>query len=115
MPSEESRDKIIRLNVYNMKVIGYPVVIRRLFMFLTNRTKLLGNEKYQRDVYIFNLCFVVDKHETEEDAVFDPIVQKFSEYLINLEKEESFLTKRVEELPAIMKRVFEDLNTAGRS
>ncbi|KAI6183534.1 hypothetical protein M3Y97_00499100 [Aphelenchoides bicaudatus] len=105
MPSEESRDRIIRLNVYNMKIIGYPIAI----------SVLAGNPKYQRGFYIFNLCFVLDKCETEmgEDIIFDAVVQKFSEYLVNLEKEESFLTKRVNELPDIMRRVFEDLNTSS--
>jgi hypothetical protein len=57
----------------------------------------------------------LDKGESGEDVVFDPIVQKFSEYLVNLEKEESFLTKRLNELPTVMQWVFDDLNTTGRN
>lgn len=55
----------------------------------------------------------MDKDAPGEDIVFEPIVQKFSEYLVNLEKEESFLTTRLAELPAVMERVFEDLNQTG--
>lgn len=75
---------------------------------------ILENEKYHREFYIFNLCFVLDKNASGEDTVFEPIVQKFSEYLMNLEKEESFLTTRLKELEAVMQRVFDDLNNTGK-
>lgn len=57
---------------------------------------------------------MLDKNKARDDTVFEPIVQKFSEYLVTLEKEESFLTKRLKELPAIMQRVFDDLNRSGQ-
>lgn len=59
------------------------------------------------------MCFVFDKSVSGENAAFEAIIQKFSEYLINLEREESFLTKRLDELPEVMEKVFKDLNTTG--
>ncbi|KAI6197569.1 Nitrogen permease regulator 2-like protein [Aphelenchoides besseyi] len=99
IPSEEWRDRLIRLNIFDIKLIGYPVGIR--------------SEKYHREMYIFNMCFIVDKADERDDSVYEPVVQKLSEYLVNLEREEDFLTNRKTELPNIMLTIFNDLNSTG--
>jgi hypothetical protein len=76
-------------------------------------TACLGNENYAREFYIFNLCFVIDMADPREDKVYEPIVQKCAEYLINLEKEEAFLTTQLDKLPSIMQQMFDDLNREG--
>jgi hypothetical protein len=43
------------------------------------------DKKYPREVLIFNMCFIVAKR-TQGDWVFEPLVQKCAEYLVELEK-----------------------------
>lgn len=75
----------------------------------------IGNEQYHRGMYIFNMCFIIDKADTRDDAMFEPVVQKFAEYLVNIEREENFLTEKKSLLPDIMQRVYDSLNTKGMS
>ena len=64
-------------------------------------------------MYIFNMCFIIDKADTRDDAMFEPVVQKFAEYLVNMEREESFLTQKKDRLPDIMQKIFNNLNSTG--
>ncbi|CAB3409446.1 unnamed protein product [Caenorhabditis bovis] len=63
----------------NCRVLGYPVK--------------LSHQGYRRQYYIFNMCFVV-AWESVSDSMYEPIVQKCAEYLIELEQEFSFLSNR---------------------
>lgn len=94
------RDRLIKVNMYNWKVMGYPVGIR--------------HEKYERKVYIFNMCFVVDKRDTQSDCMYEPLVQKCAEYLVDMEVESEFLSKNDLRLKDMMERVFAGLNSNGK-
>ncbi|KAI6232729.1 Nitrogen permease regulator 2-like protein [Aphelenchoides fujianensis] len=99
IPAEEWRDRLIRVSIFDLRLLGFPVGLR--------------SERYHREMYIFNMCLLLDKADPRDDAVYEPLVQKLAEYLVHLEKEVSFLTARGNELPAIMRRLFEDLNSTG--
>ncbi|KAK5975830.1 hypothetical protein GCK32_018551 [Trichostrongylus colubriformis] len=60
------------------------------------------------------MCFVVAKESTI-DCMYEPLVQKFAEYLVDLEMECGFLhiPETRAQLPTIMRQVFTDLNTCG--
>lgn len=46
---------------------------------------ILEDKKYAREIYIFNMCFIVPKL-SKYDSIYEPLVQKCAEYLIDLEK-----------------------------
>lgn len=102
IPSEEMRGRMIKINMYDYKIMGHPVGIQ--------------DKKYERKVYIFNMCFIVSKN-IESDSVYEPLVQKCAEYLIDLEKECEFLStndeRRKAELPKLMSKIFNGLNDKG--
>lgn len=94
----ELLDKFIKVNTTKLKMMGYPVVIE--------------NKKYERNAFIFNLCFVVD-NISHLDCLYEPIVRKMAHYLINLEIECEYLSKEAtkSDLKRLMRAIFDDLNT----
>lgn len=81
------------------KILGYPVKIE--------------SQKYTRNAYYFNLCFVVEANR--RTVGFEPIVRKLSEYLILMEHESSFLSKQKDKLQEFLSRILHDLNNKGFS
>ncbi|WFD31331.1 Nitrogen permease regulator 2 [Malassezia sp. CBS 17886] len=80
------------------KVLGYPVLLQKA-------------ERYQRNNFIFNLCFVFDSGADVQS--YEPIVRKCGRALRALEEESSFVS-RLENLPrlyGIVEQLHEDLNT----
>jgi hypothetical protein len=102
IPSEEMRNRLIKINMYDYKIMGHPVGIK--------------SKKYDREVYIFNMCFILSK-DSESDAVYEPLVQKCAEYLVDLENECEFLTttdgRRKNDLPKLTSTIFHNLNDKG--
>lgn len=98
IPSEEMRDRLIKINIYDYKIIGHSVGIK--------------DKKYAREIYIFNLCFIVLK-SSKFDTVYEPLVQKCAEYLVDLEKEQRFLSHDNNLLPRLMEEIFYGLNKKG--
>lgn len=82
-----------------MKILGYPVSIT--------------DAKYQRNQLIFNLCFVFS-HFTSTTQ-YEPIIQKLAHYLIDLEGEMGFISKKdIEpELPNYLVTIRDHLNAYG--
>ena len=79
------------------KVMGFPVLLEQA-------------EKYQRNYFIFNLCFVLDSRASVR--AYEPIVRKCGRSLRLLEEESSFVS-RLENLPRlymIVEQLYEDLN-----
>ena len=50
-----------------------------------------GFQTYPRGTYTFNMCFVVPRDDKNADSVYEPIVQKCAEYLIELEQVSLFI------------------------
>jgi len=99
IPKTELHKKVITVNIFGHKILGYPVAI--------------DDPKYDRNSLIFNLCFVCDG--MARTVQYETVVKKLSGYLVGLEMECHFLsvdeTKSL--LPEIMERILEDLNRSG--
>ncbi|KAI1292649.1 GATOR complex protein NPRL2 [Halotydeus destructor] len=76
IPKPELQGRLITVNARGHKVIGYPVGI--------------DNDKYKRNRYLFNLCFVCDA--AKRTVQYEPLVKKLADYFEMLEKESFFLT-----------------------
>lgn len=81
IPKQRLSQRNVTANALDFKVVGYPVV--------------LDNDKYKRNQFIFNVCFVC--HPWSKTVQYEPAVEKLSRYLIQLEKEKEFLSKDTEE------------------
>ncbi|WFD36020.1 hypothetical protein MCUN1_002891 [Malassezia cuniculi] len=81
----------------SVKVLGFPTMIEKA-------------GRYQRNHFIFNLCFVFD--ERADTIAYEPIVRKCARVLRSLEEENWFLS-RIDNLPklyGIVEQLYEDLN-----
>lgn len=87
---------MLTVNTLSIKVVGYPVKIK--------------HEKYARNAFYFNLCFVCDHYC--RSVQYEPIVQKFSEFLIMMEMEYSFLSKEEfrPRIQVMLNKIIADLN-----
>ncbi|KAK6759530.1 hypothetical protein RB195_021237 [Necator americanus] len=101
IPKDEMLNRLIKLNFRDYKVMGHPIGLKH-------------DTWYARGQLNFNMCFVVAKESTI-DCMYEPLVQKFAEYLVDLEMECGFLhvAEKRAQLPTIMRKVFTDLNTCG--
>lgn len=103
IPKPQLQRSILTVNVLGYKITGFPVRI--------------DNAKYARNAYYFNLCFVCDAWA--RTVQYEPVVKKFSEYLMTMEQESDFLSNENKtehekgRLPAMLKQILEDLNSHG--
>lgn len=81
------------------KIVGYPVKIE--------------SQKYARNAYYFNLCFVCEANR--RTVQYEALVRKLSEYLIQMEDESSFLSNELhkDKLQNFLGKVLKDLNERG--
>lgn len=81
-----------------LKVLGYPTMIELV-------------DRYQRNHFIFNLCFVFD--QDADTNAYEPIVRKCARVLRTLEEESSFLSclDNLPRLYGIVEQLYEDLNS----
>ncbi|XP_017774576.1 PREDICTED: nitrogen permease regulator 2-like protein [Nicrophorus vespilloides] len=95
----ELRKSTITVTLDDYKILGFPVRI--------------DDKKYPRNAYHFNLCFVCDSNS--RTVHYEPVVMKFSEYLMAMEIESSFLSSKQcsKKLAPILTQVLEKLNTNG--
>ncbi|KAJ1355211.1 hypothetical protein KIN20_012534 [Parelaphostrongylus tenuis] len=77
IPIDEMLNRLAKLNFRDYKVMGHPIGLKH-------------ETWYARGQLDFNMCFVVAKESTI-DCVYEPLVQKFAEYLVDLEMESPFL------------------------
>ncbi|PWN50339.1 NPR2-domain-containing protein [Violaceomyces palustris] len=84
------------------KILGFPVLLE-------------DQSKYQRNNFIFNLCFVFDGQA--DVHTYEPIVRKCGRVLKDLEESQSFLSspKSMPRMYAIIEQLFEDLNSYSES
>lgn len=81
------------------KILGFPVRI--------------GDNKYARNAFHFNLCFVCDSDA--RTVQYESVVTKLSDYLMGMEMENGFLSvgNTNQKLAPILKQVLRELNTKG--
>ncbi|KAJ1030922.1 hypothetical protein NDA18_002151 [Ustilago nuda] len=80
------------------KILGFPVLIE-------------DAGKYQRNNFIFNLCFVFEGHS--DVRAYEPVVRKCGRLLRGLEETQSFLSnpKSLPRMYGIIEQLFEDLSS----
>lgn len=74
----------------------------------------IGDNKYARNAFHFNLCFVCDSDA--RTVQYESVVTKLSDYLVGMEMENSFLSQgnSNQKLTPILKQVMQELNTNGK-
>lgn len=90
----------LTVNVLEKKICGYPVMIK--------------NEKYMRNQFMFNVCFVC--HPWSRTVQYEPALIKLSKFLVDLELDSQFLynsEQNVDSLQALLETVLVDLNQRG--
>ena len=83
---------------HHYKVMGVPVLLEH-------------EQKYERNHFIFNLCFVFQSNT--DTRSYEPIVHKCARSLRMLEEEQSFVS-RLDNLPrlyAIVEQLYEEMNS----
>uniref|UniRef100_A0A5S6Q079 Nitrogen permease regulator 2 n=2 Tax=Trichuris muris TaxID=70415 RepID=A0A5S6Q079_TRIMR len=102
IPRSELVDRLIKVDLPSLKIMGYP--------------KAIESKKYERNAFIFNLCFVV-ANVAEVDFVYEPLVEKLAKSLEAFELECSFLSAESSRasLKPIMLQILTELNSNGRS
>lgn len=80
------------------KILGFPTLIE-------------DNAKYQRNNFIFNLCFVFEG--SSDVRAYEPVVRKCGRVLRDLEETKSFLSspKSLPRMYGIIEQLFEDLSS----
>lgn len=63
--------------------MGHPIQLG--LFFFCGFILLLEHESYARHRFGFNMCFVVGQKSTN-DCMYEPLVQKLAEYLVELEQ-----------------------------
>ncbi|CAL1534555.1 unnamed protein product, partial [Lymnaea stagnalis] len=96
---QELLNRIITVTSFGHKFVGCPISI--------------DNDKYKRNAFIFNVCFVFD--EDTNTSEYGPVVKKLADYLTRIEVEIAFLsepenTKKVTEF---LRKVLNGLNQDG--
>lgn len=59
------------------------------------------------------MCFVVAK-TSHVDCMYEPLVKKLAEYLVELEQQRRFISTCSELLPELMAQILDQLNSKGR-
>jgi hypothetical protein len=87
---------VLTVNTLNIKIVGFPVKI--------------DHEKYARNAFYFNLCFVCDHYC--RSVQYEPIVKKLSEFLIMMEMENNFLSNDLyrPRIQLMLDKIITDLN-----
>lgn len=96
LPKRELERQVLTVNTLSIKIVGFPVKI--------------DHEKYARNAFYFNVCFVCDHYC--RSVQYEPIVQKLSEFLIMMEIEYSFLSKDDHQprIQQMLNKIITDLN-----
>ncbi|XP_072382097.1 GATOR1 complex protein NPRL2 [Diabrotica undecimpunctata] len=97
----ELQRSVITVTLQDYKILGFPV-------------RIDDKDKYMRNAFHFNLCFVCDSDA--RTVQYESVVQKFSDYLVAREMESDFLSQEKMtkiKLTPILTQVKEELNTKG--
>lgn len=91
-------DRLITIAFKDFKILGFPVSI-------------VNEEKYERRVFNFNICFLFDRNA--DLAAYEPIARKVGRTFRDLEMSESFLSihQTRERMHSILEQVYEDLSS----
>lgn len=101
IPKPQLQRCILTVNTLGYKIVGYPVRI--------------DGQRYARNAYYFNLCFVCDAWA--RTIQYEPVIKKLAEYLIMMEDETGFLSRddekeelKLERITKLLTNILTDLN-----
>ncbi|CAG9558074.1 unnamed protein product [Danaus chrysippus] len=95
IPKPQIQKCTMTINALGHKIIGYPIRIE--------------NSRYERNMYLFNLCFVCDSWS--KTVQYEPVVKKLGEHLTIMEEETRFVSSGSSKLPTLLAHLLHDLNT----
>ncbi|XP_049884880.1 GATOR complex protein NPRL2-like isoform X2 [Pectinophora gossypiella] len=95
IPKPQIQKCTMTINALGHKIVGYPIRI--------------DNSRYERNVYLFNLCFVCDSWS--KTVQYEPVVKKLGEHLTIMEEETRFVSSGSTKLPTLLAHLLHDLNT----
>lgn len=95
IPKPQLQKCTMTINALGHKIIGYPIRI--------------DNSRYERNAYLFNLCFVCDSWS--KTVQYEPVVKKLAEHLTIMEEETRFVSNGSSRLPTLLAHLLHDLNT----
>ncbi|KAI5644812.1 nitrogen permease regulator 2 domain-containing protein [Phthorimaea operculella] len=95
IPKPQIQKCTMTINALGHKIVGYPIRI--------------DNARYERNVYLFNLCFVCDSWS--KTVQYEPVVKKLGEHLTIMEEDTSFVSGGSSKLPTLLAHLLHDLNT----
>ncbi|XP_041987472.1 GATOR complex protein NPRL2-like [Aricia agestis] len=95
IPKPQIQKCTMTINALGHKIIGYPIRI--------------DNSRYERNMYMFNLCFVCDSWS--KTVQYEPVVKKLGEHLTIMEEETRFVSSGSTKLPTLLAHLLHDLNT----
>ncbi|CAH0716670.1 unnamed protein product, partial [Brenthis ino] len=95
IPKPQIQKCTMTINALGHKIIGYPIRI--------------DNSRYERNMYLFNLCFVCDSWS--KTVQYEPVVKKLGEHLTIMEEETRFVSSGSTKLPTLLAHLLHDLNT----
>ncbi|SJX60317.1 related to NPR2-nitrogen permease regulator, partial [Sporisorium reilianum f. sp. reilianum] len=101
-PEDADASGKLQLEQRTYKIMGFPTLIE-------------DASKYQRNNFIFNLCFVF---EGQSDVrAYEPVVRKCGRVLRGLEETQSFLSspKSLPRMNEVIEQLFEDLSSYSES
>ncbi|KAA1077436.1 Nitrogen permease regulator 2 [Puccinia graminis f. sp. tritici] len=99
LPKKHLCGHLVTVSSGSVKILGFPTLIE-------------DEEKYDRNFFMFNLCFVFDKDS--ELLGYEPIVRKTGRVLRSLEEKNSLLSTPNNsrfEIKSILEELFEELNS----
>ncbi|XP_028176999.1 GATOR complex protein NPRL2-like [Ostrinia furnacalis] len=94
IPKPLIQKSTMTINALGHKVVGYPIRI--------------DNSNYDRNMYVFNLCFVCDSWS--KTVQYEPVVKKLGEHLRIMEEETKFVSSGCSKLPTLLAHLLHDLN-----
>ncbi|XP_077298080.1 GATOR1 complex protein NPRL2-like [Arctopsyche grandis] len=100
IPKVQLQRSTLTVTLLDAKILGFPVQI--------------DHNKYARNAFYFNLCFVCDAWA--RTVHYEPVVKKLTEYLLSMELENEWLSKQSlsgdsGSLGMLMRQVMQDLNS----
>ncbi|CAH2036133.1 unnamed protein product, partial [Iphiclides podalirius] len=95
IPKPQIQRCTMTINALGHKIVGYPIRI--------------DSSRYERNVYLFNLCFVCDSWS--KTVQYEPVVKKLGEHLTLMEEETGFVSSGSSKLPTLLAHLLHDLNT----
>ncbi|VVC87797.1 unnamed protein product [Leptidea sinapis] len=99
IPKPPMQKCTMTINALGHKIVGYPIRI--------------DNSRYERNMYLFNLCFICDSWS--KTVQYEPVVKKLGEHLTLMEEETRFVSNGSSKMPTLLAHLLHDLNTYRRA